>query len=223
MADDRDPRTVLLKRIRLRHPDIKEMGEYQGKLSFRQKLVIEFVGEDEKAKKYAQENKEKSVSAMKAACVEKWKKEDVWKGIQEDNPKRVSFRKGERFKSQETGVIYAGFEGNYGISTSGPSGGKFRPKLKDRYKRDVVEADIEAVFYDGVYCDAFVSFYGSDEGGRGVFASVELLRSWQEGEKFGHNFSYDEDELDDPDDLDDDDLGAARSDSKPSTDAADDF
>jgi hypothetical protein len=47
-----------------------------------------------------------------------------------------------------------------------------------------------------------ISFYGTDEGGRGVFASIEAIRSRQEGERLGGGPRA---SADDFDDLDDDD------------------
>ncbi|MBB5986011.1 ssDNA-binding protein [Sphingobium lignivorans] len=199
---ERDPRTVLLKRVRLSFPDIKEPGQAvkDGKLRYGAKLVIEFEGDDSKAKALAAENKAKAIAAMEAAGDQAWKNTAAYKGIMEDDPKRVSFRSGKRFKNKETGEVYAGYDGNFVISASGPAGGKKRPQLKDRMKRDVVEKDIEDVFYPGTYVDAYVSFYGTDEGGRGLFASIDLLRSHQEGKVTARTFTFDDDELDDLDD-----------------------
>jgi hypothetical protein len=222
MAEEkkRDPRTVLLKRVRISYPSLfaPSAAVEGGKESYSSNLIIEFGSDDAKAKANAEANKAACIAGIRAAGDEKWGKPEIYKTIMEDNPKRLSFRKGERWKNDE-GEVYAGYAGNYALSVSGPRGGKLRPKLKDRHKRDVVEKDIETVFYPGTYCDAYVSFYGTDEGGKGIFGSIELIRSHQEGPMTARQFTYDDDELDDlDDDLGDDDLGGGTSASDPADD-----
>lgn len=150
-------------------------------------------------------NKKKIMSAIEAACEKEWKDSERWKTIAEDDPKRVAFRKGERFKNQD-GKVYSGFEGNYGLAVSGPNGGKKRPKMLDRHKREVSTDDILDVVYSGTYADVVVSLYGTKKGGPGVFASVEAIRSHQEGEHMGGGVHVDADDFDDLEDGDDDDL-----------------
>lgn len=151
-------------------------------------------------------NKKKIMSAIEAACDKEWKSADKWKTIAEDDPKRVAFRKGERFKNRD-GQVYGGFEGNYGLAVSGPHGGKKRPKMLDRHKREVGTEDILDVVYPGTYADVVVSFYGTKKGGNGMFATVEAIRSHQDGERMGGGVHVDADDFDDlEDDGDDDDL-----------------
>lgn len=138
------------------------------------------------------------MSAIEAACDKEWKAKDKWKTIAEDDPKRVAYRKGERFKNRE-GQVYGGFEGNYGLAVSGPNGGKKRPKMLDRHRRPVETEDILDVVYPGTYADVVVSFYGTKKGGNGVFASVEAIRSHQEGERMGGGVQVDADDFDDLD------------------------
>lgn len=163
--------------------------------------------------KFAEENKKKVISALRAASEQKWKNPDAWKSIAEDAPKRVAFRKGERFRNRETGEVYEGYEGNWAISGKGPKAGKSRPKLLDRRKREVPEKDILEVMYSGTLADVVVSFYGTDKGSRGVFVSIDAIRSWEEGERIGGggiNVDADDfDDLEDPEDdmLDGDDFG----------------
>ena len=121
----------------------------------------------------------------------------------DDDPKQSCFRKGSRFKNGE-GQVYAGYDGNLAISGAGPSGGKKRPKMLDRHKRPVEEADILDVCYSGTYADVIVSMYGTDKGGsRRLACSVDAIRSHQEGEAQGGGGIVVE--ADDFDDLDDDD------------------
>lgn len=199
---DRDPRTVTLKRIRASFMDAlvekqKTSDDPNAKARFNWNFI------DETGGKYSEQNRARILAALKAAGEKAWKNPDAYKEIAEDNPKRVTFKKGDRFKNKE-GKIYAGYEGHYAFSVSGPNGGQKRPKLLDKYKRDVEEKDIGDVFYGGAYVDAIVSFYGTDKGSRGIFATCELIRSHQEGEPMAGGYRFDESDLDELDDLDDD-------------------
>lgn len=156
----------------------------------------------ETGKPETEANKKKLISAMEAACEREWNKKDSWKAIAEDDPKRVAFREGERFKNKE-GEVYAGFEGNYALAVSGPMGGKKRPKIMNRHKQAVSVEDILDVVYPGTYADVVVSLYGTTKGGKGVFASIEAIRSRQEGERVGGGVNVDPDDFDDLEDDDD--------------------
>lgn len=195
-----DGRTVQLKRVRL---------------SFTESLLEASATVEDGPKKHTcnvileadsdsfAANKAKIVTALNVAGEKTWKAPDAWKDIMEDDPKRCSFRKGARFKTRE-GQIYAGYEGNLAVSGAGPGGGKKRPKMFDRHKRKVEEADILDVCYSGSYADVIISFYGTDKGGsRGIFCSIDAIRSHQEGDAQGGGGIVVN--TDDFDDLDDDD------------------
>ncbi len=183
-----DPRTKQFKRVRLSFTESlyeKKATVKDGEPKHGCNIIIEVApGSDPIALSFADSNKQLALEGLQAAGQEQWGKPDAWKGIQEDNPKRICFRKGERFKNTDD-VVYKGYEGNFAISASGPRAGRNRPKLWDRHKRPVEEKDILAVMYSGSYADVIVSFYGTDEGGRGIFASIEAIRSHQEGEMIG--------------------------------------
>lgn len=150
-------------------------------------------------------NRKAIIAALNAAAEKQWKKPDAWKTIMEDDPKRLAFRKGERFKNKE-GQVYRGFEGNMAVAVAGPSGGKRRPVILDRRKKKVTDpSDIPDVLYGGTYCDCIVSFYGTDKGGRGLFASVEVIRSREEGDRVGGGYQFRDDDADFFDELEDDD------------------
>ena len=74
----------------------------------------------------------------------------------------------------------------------------------------MAEDDILDVMYGGVYADVILSFYGTDKGGRGVFCTIEAIRSHEEGERMGGGVVVDADDFDDLEDSDsfddDDDL-----------------
>lgn len=172
------------------------------------------------------ENKAKIMSAMRAACLLEFGdgKADFFKVISEDDPKRVAYRKGERFKNSETQEVYKGYAGNMVIAGYGPGGSKSpkRPKLFDRRRRALNEVnpatskpfftidDIPEIFYSGVRSDVKVSFYAvssKDQGGNGLFATLEAIRSHEEGERMaGGSVATNADEFDE---LDEDDLDAA--------------
>ncbi|MFC7704851.1 ssDNA-binding protein [Plastorhodobacter daqingensis] len=147
--------------------------------------------------------------ALAAACREFKRPEDWWKTLFEDSPKECAFRKGTRYKKSD-GAIYDGYEEALVIAAKGPRGGRegFRPKIMDRYKRDVEVKDINAVAYNGTYADVIVSFYGTKNGGTPrISASIEAIRSHQEGDRLGGGGV--EVSSDDFDDLEDDDFAGA--------------
>lgn len=200
-TDTSDGRTVLLKGIRLSFTD----GLYEKKKSAEDaapkhstNIILEA------SSPHFEANKAACVAAMKAAGEKTWKQPEAYRTIADDNPKRVCFKRGERFKNGD-GVIYAGYEGNWAMSASGPSGGQKRPKLLDRHKRDVEVADIPDVMYSGVIADCYVSFFGTDKGSKGIFATVDLIRSRQEGDRMAGGFVATEERMSALDDLDDDD------------------
>lgn len=209
-ATDKDPRTVTLKGVRLSFTDgIKEKrktSDEPGALPRHNFNIILETGS-----KHQAENLAKVSAALKAAGEKQWKNENAYKDIAEDNPKRVCFKKGEKFKNKE-GKIYEGYEGNYASGVSGPGGGQKRPVLRDKYKRPVEEKDISDVFYSGSYADVIVSFFGTDKGSRGIFASCELVRSHQMGEAMAGGYHFNEEDLSDLDDFDDDDDGLGSTD-----------
>jgi hypothetical protein len=153
------------------------------------------------------------LACIKAAGDAQWGKPEAFKGIAENDPKRLCFRKGERFKNDED-EVYKGYAGNWGISCSGPGGGQRRPKMWDRFKRpfrgnasgDEIKNgqffDVEEILnvcYSGCYADVIVSFYGTDEGGKGIFCSVEAIRSRQEGPQIGGGIQTSADDFEDLD------------------------
>lgn len=176
-----DPRTVVLNNVRLSFTDSlkdKKATVEDGEPKHNCNFILE-AGKPE-----TEANKAKVMAAIRAACEQEWKKEDFWKTIQEDDPKRICYRKGERFKNKD-GVVYEGYAGNMAISAAGPRGGRERPKLMDRLKRDVAYDDILAVCYSGSYGDVKLSFYGTTKGGNGIFCTIEGIRSRQEGDRIG--------------------------------------
>ena len=197
MAEEKkkDPRTQTFKRVRLAFADgLVEQSTPKGvddaTPKFNTQLLIEVVGDDEKATANARNNQQAALLGIEAACDQQWGKKDRWKSIQEDAPKRIAFRKGERFKNDD-GEVYKGYAGNFVISAAGPGAGKRRPKLFDRHRQEVtgdedkVKGLFQKIAYSGCYVDAIVSFYGGEKGGAGVFASIDAIRSHEEGTPTG--------------------------------------
>ena len=115
-----DPRTVQLRRVRLSFADglVEQTASVEGgRLRFNANLLIECVGNDEKAVAHSADNKAKCLGAIEVACEQQWGKRDKWKSIQEDAPKRLAFRKGERFKKDDE--VFKGYAGNFALSAAG--------------------------------------------------------------------------------------------------------
>lgn len=226
-AKPKDPRTVILRKVRLSFTDgiktkqqtNKDDPEAPFKYNFN--IIVETSGE---GAKYSAENQAKIKAALEAAGEKAFKDKNAYISIAEDAPKRVCYREGKRFKNKE-GKVYAGYEGNFAFGVTGPKAGQKRPVLRDKYKREVAEADIEEVFYGGSYADVIVSFFGTEKGSRGIFATCELVRSHQDGEPMGGGYVFSADDLDELDDLGDadDDLDNLSGDTGSSAAAEDDL
>jgi hypothetical protein len=216
----KDARTVTLKRVRLSFTDALVEARAKSEDNPDKKTHHLNIINEASSPTFA-ENNAKIMAAIRAACDKQWKDPERFKQIAEDAPKRICFRDGSKWKNKE-GKVYAGYEGNKGLSTSGPDGGKKRPKLLDRLKhlcvlagqvvpanwkgqvRHITLGDIGEVFYGGSYADVIVSFYGTEKGSPGVFSTCELIRSYQEGEAMAGGYHLDESDVDDLDDFDDD-------------------
>lgn len=158
-------------------------------------------------------NKAKVLKALEVCGEQEWKKPEMYKTIAEDDPKRVGWRKGERFKNAE-GEIYKGYAGAMVIPASGPGGNKNprRPVILDRNIQPIWNPDkgfelvnrIPEVCYSGVRADVKVEYYpvsGADRGGNGIFPAVQVIRSYQEGERMSGGYQYTDEEADDFDEL----------------------
>jgi len=154
------------------------------------------------------------MKAIRASGEQQWGNEEKFKVIAEDKPDRVAFRKGERFKNQESQEVYKGYEGAMVIPGYGPGGSKSpkRPLLMDRRKKWIWNPHngaenvdrIPDVFYSGVYADVKVEFYpitGKDNGGDGIFATIQVIRSREEGDRMAGGYNFTEKDMSDFDDL----------------------
>lgn len=202
MATQTDDRVVTIKNVRLSfcnglrektksHPDAKP------------KHSCSFIMDPSVAEHAA--NVKAVKKAIAAAEVKEFgagKEGIIAKSVQDN--KRIVFRVGDTF-TNEDGEVYQGYdvEGAFGL---GSCKSDKRPKLFDRKKNPVEPEDIDDIFQAGQFADAIVSFYCTskkEQGGRGLFASVQLIRARQVGDTFGAGNNASADDLDDLDDEDD--------------------
>jgi len=96
---------------------------------------------------------------------------------------------------------YSGFEGNIYVSATNRS----RPKLFDRHKDPVVEAD--DLLYAGCYVNVAVDVWAQDnQFGRRVNASLLAMQFFRHGDAFAGGAQASSDDFDDLGDEDDDEL-----------------
>ena len=191
-----DARRVTLKNVRLSYPTLvtAEATIEGGPKKFSANFLLDPNTPDGKA------NVEAAKRAVAAAETAEFKETGIIKKAVED-PKRIALRAGERFKNTD-GEVYSGYEGMVGVAAKAQK----RPKLWNRKKELVAVDDIDELFYGGVYVDAVVSFYCTskkEQGGKGLFCTVEGIRSREQGEAFGGGARASEDDFDDLEDDDD--------------------
>lgn len=217
MATQTDDRVVTIKNVRLSftkglrektksHPDAKPKHSCS--------FILDPVSPEHAANVKAVK---KAIAAAEVQEFGAGKEGIIAKSVQDN--KRIVFREGNTF-TNEDGETYSGYdvEGAFGL---GSCKSDKRPKLFDRKKRPFegnasqeqkdkgfyFDADeIDDIFQAGQFCDAIVSFYCTskkEQGGRGLFASVQLIRARQVGETFGAGNNATADDLDDLDDEDD--------------------
>lgn len=213
-----NPRLVLLKNVRLMFTDSIKTAKATVTGGVPKHTCVPLIESDQPEFK---DNMAKIIAALTVCGEEGWKKPDMYKVLTENKPDRLSFRKGEKCRNQESGEIYKGFESNFAITPcSGPGGSKNpkRPVILNRLKESIWNPDrgykhedqIADVVYSGVRADVKIEFYpvsGADQGGNGIFATIQLIRSRQEGERIGGGYTYNDEEADDFDDLEDDAAG----------------
>lgn len=197
-----DGRTVQLKGVRLSFADsLKDKKHTTKDQSGKMKHTVNIILDP--ASPNYEENKRKCVAALEAAGEQFRKKPGLFKTLMEDEYKRCCFRKGERMKNSD-GEVRPQYKGTYWIAGAGPKAGDNRPVIKGRDKRIIGYDEILDVCYGGVFADVVISFYGTDKGGSdGIFNSVEVIRSYERGERFAESGGVHVDD-DDFDDLDDD-------------------
>lgn len=194
MAEAR-PDVVVLNMVRLSFPKLwkPEASTPDSPLKFSASLLIDPDTDTGKA------NIKKIEAAIKHVKVKNWqeKADKIYNNIE---AKRRAYRDGDDATNAE-GDQYAGYEGMMYVSASN----RKRPQILNRDKTPLVEED--GVVYGGCYVDAVVSFYATtkkEQGGNGLFATLELVRFRKDGEPFGSAPIDADDYLDDLDDDEDD-------------------
>lgn len=208
-----NPRLVTLKNVRLSFTDSLQTAKATVKDGVPKHgcniLLEEGIPETEA-------NKAACIAALRACGEEHWQKPDKFKIILEKDHKRLAYRKGERFTNSDD-EVYKGYEGAMVIPGYGPGGSKNpkRPVILARDKTPIWHpakgaenvSKIGDVCYSGTRADVKVEFYpvsGADNGGDGIFATIQLIRSRQEGERMAGGYAVTDSDIDDFDDLDDD-------------------
>lgn len=202
---EKDPRTVTLLGVRFSFTDglvekkVPRNAEPGSKPKHSFNIIIPSDGP------HYEQNMKRITAALREAGEKEWGQPEMYKTLAEDNPKRLTLKKGEKFKNAETGEVYAGYAGHYAMSVAGPGGGDRRPRLMDRHKRvlDYQARDAERaanktfpesmigdVFYSGSFGDVIVSFYGTRKGSNGIFASCEVAFSHETGERMAGGYSF---------------------------------
>jgi len=174
-----DPKTteVVLKNVRLSFPHLFEPSQStdDSDPKFRAAFLIDPNTEEGKA------NFRRMLTAVKAACEAEWGDPERYKTIKAD---RVCFGKGETQVSQETGQPYDGYPGMLFAKASSPM--KRRPQVVGRRLNPVTEAD--GIIYGGCYVNAMLRVYtitDKKRGGNGVFATLEAVQFFRDGQPFG--------------------------------------
>lgn len=197
------PDVVVLKNVRLGFPKLwhAEKATDSSAPKFSAHAIIDPSTATGKA------NIEAIKAAQKHVAVAQWgeKWQQVVKGLEKN---RRSFRDGNSMTNNE-GDIYAVYEDMKFIAAN-RSERQGRPTVLTRSKKPTTEED--GLVYAGCYVDMVVSFFTTskkDQGGNGLFCSLETIRFRDHGEAFGGGMSADEakdylDDLDDEDDLDGD-------------------
>lgn len=187
------PDVVVLKNVRLGFPKLwkAEAATADATPKFGASLIIEAGTADEKANLKACE------AAVSYVAKKTWadKAERIVGAIER---KRKSFRDGDG-ETNEEGETWDGFSGAMIVSAKNNK----RPQILNRDKTPLAEED--GVVYSGCYVDAVVSFYTTskkEQGGNGIFASLEIVRFRKDGDAFGAGKLNVDDYLDDVEDDD---------------------
>lgn len=195
MATEKDPREVYLKGVRLSYPHLyeKQKANEDAEPKFSATALNDPTTRDGKR------NTKLIEAALDEACMREFKKPFSKMKFKDD---RCCYKDGNDCLTQ-SGDIKAGYEDMFAISASNKTG----VTLLHRNKKPATDKD-NSPFYGGCYVEMIVRFYGTKKGGApGLFASLEAVRFWEDGEHFGSP-PVDADAFDDDDEeagFDDDD------------------
>lgn len=187
------PDVVVLKNVRLGFAKLwkAEAATADATPKFGASLIIEPGSADEKA------NLKACDAAVAYVAKKTWadKAERIVGAIER---KRKSYRDGDG-ETNEEGETWDGFAGTMIVVAKNNK----RPQILNRDKTPLAEED--GVVYSGCYVDAVVSFYTTskkEQGGNGIFSSLEIVRFRKDGDSFGAGKLNVDDYLDDVEDDD---------------------
>lgn len=190
-AKTKDPRQVYLKGVRLSFPHLHE----------RQKAA------EDAAPKFSASflidpgtKQGKANIALIEAAIEEAKTAAKFSPKVKFKEGRVCFFDGDE-NTDDEGEVKAGYEGMMVIKASNPD-----PVSLFSRGRKPVEKD-NSPFYGGCEVECRLGIYGTTKGGSpGIFASLDGVRFWDDGERFGKapvsDNDWDEDDDEDEDDSD---------------------
>jgi hypothetical protein len=194
MAQEKDPRQVYLKGVRLSYPHLleKQKANEDAEPKYSCAFIIDPTTKDGKR------NIRLIEKALDEACQQEFKKPFAKMKFKDD---RVCYFSGDDV-FDANGDPKDGYEGMMIIKASN----KRRVDLRNRDKSPIDPED--SPFYGGCFGEAILRLYGTKKGGSpGLFASLELVRFVEHGESFGAPPVDDSilDDLDDDEDDEDDD------------------
>ncbi len=192
MATEKDPREVYLKNVRLSYPHLteKQKATEDATPKYSAAFLID------PSTKVGRQNIKRIKAAMAAAEEQAFKKTGL--RYKDD---RICFKDGNECYNQN-GDVKDGYEDMMVLRASNPN-----PITLLHRNKKTVDPD-NSPFYGGCYVEAIVRLYGTKKGGApGLFASLEAVRFWEDGEHFGSPpvgaDAFDDD--DEEDDFDEDD------------------
>ena len=189
---EKDPRHVYLKGVRLSYPHLHE--RQKASEDAEPKFSASFLMDP--STKQGKLNIKKIEAAIAAA-------KDAAKFTDKTQFKegRMCFFDGDE-NTDDEGEIKAGYEGMMVIKASNKEVVRLLTRKKAEVDRD------NSPFYGGCEVECMLGLYGTRKGGSpGIFASLDGVRFWDDGEAFGKAQIKDDDWDDDEDEDDDDPMG----------------
>jgi len=193
---DKDPRRVYLKNVRLSYPHLfdRQKASEDAEPKFSAAFLIDPTTKDGK----------KNIKLIEAA-IEAAKEQAGFTDKTKFKDNRVCYFDGNE-NTDDEGNVKAGYEDMMVIKASNKDPVRLLTRKKKEVERD------KSPFYGGCYVECILGLYGTKKGGSpGIFASLDGVRFWDDGEPFGKtqvgDDEWDDDEDDEDEDEDDDLLG----------------
>lgn len=184
---DKDPRRVYLKRVRLSFPHLHERqkASEDAEPKFSASFLID----------PSTPHGEANIAQIEAA-IEAAKEAAKFTSKTQFKDGRMCYFDGDE-NTDDEGEIKAGYEGMMVIKASNKEVVKLLTRQKKAVERD------NSPFYGGCEVECMLGLYGTRKGGSpGIFASLDAVRFWDDGEAFG-KAQVSDDDFDDDEDEDD--------------------